>query len=59
MSFYRVSLGGDGTLDLGLFFLSFREGVNLPALLVEGDNGIDSQFVVAGQDYHGFVGVLA
>jgi hypothetical protein len=42
MSLHRVSLGGDDTLDLGLSFLSFSEGFNLPALLVEGGNGTDT-----------------
>jgi hypothetical protein len=42
MSFYRVSLGGNDTLDLGLSFLSFSEWFNLQALLVEGGNGNDA-----------------
>jgi hypothetical protein len=41
MGLHRVSLGGDDTLDIGLTFLSFGEGFNLPAWLVEGGNGTD------------------
>jgi hypothetical protein len=35
-------LGGGDTLDLGLSFLSFREGFNLSVLLAEGGNGTDA-----------------
>ena len=42
MGLHRVSLGDDDTLDIGLSFLSFGEGFNLPTLLVEGGNGTDA-----------------